>query len=49
MDVHVNVEFGDPVGFELPDVGLQLKNGSYSHMVVFGVLVQGFLVKGKKR
>ena len=49
MDVHVNVEFGDPVGFELPDVGLQLKNGSYSQMVVFGVLVQGFLVKGKKR
>ena len=49
MDVHVNVEFGDPVGFELPDVGLQLKNGSYSHMVVFEVLVQGFLVKGKKR
>ena len=49
MDVHVNVEFGDPVGFGLPDVELQLKNGSYSHMVVFEVHVQGFLVEGRKR
>ena len=49
MDVHVNVELGDPVGFELPDVGLQLKNGSYSHMVVFEVHVQGFRVEGTKR
>ena len=49
MGVHVNVEFGDPVGFELPVVGLLLQIGSYSHMVVLEVLVQGFLVKGKKR
>ena len=37
------------MGFELPDVGLLLKNGSYCHMVVLAVLFQGFLVKGKKR
>ena len=49
MDVHVNVELGHPVGFELPDVELQLKSGSYSHMVVFEVHVQGFLVEGTKR
>ena len=49
MDVHVHFEFGDPVGFELPDVELQLKNGSNFHMVDFEVHVQGFLVKGKQR
>ena len=45
----MNVELGDPVGFEWPDVGLRLKNGSNSHMVVFEVHVQGFLVEGTKR
>ena len=44
MDVHVHVEFGDPVGFELPDVELQLKNGSNSHMAIWSSLRSTFKV-----
>ena len=49
MEVHVQVESGNPVDFEVLGVGLLPRNESGFHMVVLGVSLQGLQVKGKKR